>query len=75
MDEKDILDLEANVRNTGLAVTGYRRIGASFVELHVRLNSGIDFKAAIAELRNLGFYEIRLDTDSPEDIELTHTCY
>lgn len=75
MDEKEILDLEASVRNTGLAVTGYRRIGCSFMELHVRLQSGIDFRAAIAELRKLGFYEIRIDGDDPESIELTHACY
>lgn len=75
MDEKEILDLEANVRNTGLAVTGYRRIGLEFLEMHVKLKSSIDFRAAIAELRNLGFYEIRLDTDNPEDIELLHSSY
>lgn len=75
MDEKELLDLEASVRNTGLSVTGYRRIGASFVELHVRLQSGIDFKDAVAELKNLGFYEIRLDTDNPEDIDITKSSY
>lgn len=75
MDEKELLDLEASVRNTGLSVTGYRRIGASFIEMHVKLKAGIDFKEAIAELRKLGFYEIRIDGDDPESIELTHACY
>lgn len=75
MDEKELLDLEASVRNTGLCVTGYRRIGCSFVELHVRIQSGIDFKKAVADLRALGFYEIRIDGEDPESIDLTHACY
>lgn len=75
MDEKELLDLEASVRNTGLSVTGYRRIGLEFLEMHVRLKSGIDFKTAIAELRRLGFYEIRIDTDDPDCIELNHASY
>lgn len=75
MDEKELLDLEDRVRNTGLSVTGYRRIGLEFLEMHVRLKSGIDFKTAVAELRKLGFYEIRIDGEDPESIELNHACY
>lgn len=75
MDEKELLDLEASVRNTGLCVTGYRRIGLEFLEMHVRLKSGIDFKKAVADLRDLGFYEIRIDGEDPESIELTHARY
>lgn len=75
MDEKELLDLEDRVRNTGLSVTGYRRIGLEFLEMHVQLKSGIDFKEAVADLRDLGFYEIRIDGEDPESIELTHARY
>ena len=75
MNEKELLDLEDRVRNTGLSVTGYRRIGLEFLEMHVRLKSGIDFKKAVADLRALGFYEIRIDGEDPESIDLTHACY
>lgn len=70
MSNEELLVLEERIKKVGMRITAVRYLDTPFPTLSVKLKEGIDLKAAIEELRILGFYEIRFDCPEQDEVEI-----
>lgn len=71
----DIKLIESEIVNMGLYCRSHRFIGESFVEFEIVLCSGCDFRRVIHRLKDIGFWEVRLDGDDYDALTATIGSY